>query len=510
MRDGQMSEVRIDLRNQLLWRDGEPVKVGAKAFSLLRLLVENPDALLTKSQILDSVWGEISVSEGMVKEYVHDLRRALGDDPQRPRFIETVHGRGYRFLGGIKVLHADPELRRDFRGKSSIAVMPFTNISGNPGEEYFADGLTEELITALSFVPWLIVIARNSSFSYKGVSIDIRKVGRELGVQYLLEGAVRRAGNRLRVTGQLVDAATASHIWADRFETRLGNIFDVQDEITEAVVNAIGPQIQLAEIKRAVRRRPKNLSVYDLYLRARADLNNAQIAAAIGLLDKAVADAPDYSKAKAVRAWCTTLIGWRFVAPTDAQREAALQLAEEALGDPEADAETRAYAGYTIGFLSDQSSRAIGLLEDVTSQCPSFAWAWAALALLESYHGHAQRAIELAHVSLRLNPRDPQSFRSEMAIAKAYLTLNQYDASLKYADRGLQKNPGNAFFQICRISCLVRLGRLEDAQNEATRFKSENPDFTVSKWRALADYWRAWKSVVPIIEDALSTVGIPN
>jgi adenylate cyclase len=500
---------RFDLEDERLWNGDQPVQIGNRAFQLLRLFVSNPNRLLTKDDILNDVWRDVSVSEGLIKEYVHDLRLVLGDDPKHPKFIETVRGRGYRFLGGIDSVGRPAGVDgQAYPDRPSIAVLPFTNISGDPEEEYFADGLSEEIITALSFVPWLFVIARNSSFIYKGRAVDVREVRDELGIRYVLEGSVRRAGDRLRVNGQLVDTETATHIWADRYESKLDDVFDLQDEITEAVVNAIGPKIQLAEIERATRKRPNNLTAYDLYLRARAALNSVQIDAAIGLLDEAIAHAPDYAKAKAVRAWCTTLIGWRYVAPTEAQRETSIRLAEEALVSP--DAETQAYAGYAIGFMGDQAHRAMSLVEDVTRQCPSFAWAWASLALLESYHGDAQRAIELAETALRLSPRDPQSFRCEMAISKAHLLLGQFDESLEFADQGLRKSPSNSFFQLCRITCLVRLGHLSDAHATADKFQAQAPEFRISKWRDLTRNWRAWTTTSQILEDALRSVGIPD
>ncbi len=507
----EKAKYRLDLGDERLWHGDQPVQINNKAFQLLRLFVSSPNRLLTKDHILDAVWGDVCVSEGLIKEYVHDLRLALGDDPKHPEFIETVHGRGYRFLGGVEAgdgpAGADRHARPD---RPSIAVLPFTNISGDPEEEYFADGLSEEIITALSFVPWLFVIARNSSFIYKGLAIDVRKVGDELGIRYVLEGSVRRAGDRLRVNGQLVDTETATHIWADRYESKLDDVFDLQDEVTEAVINAIGPKIQLAEIQRATRKRPNNLTAYDLYLRARAALNSVQIDAAIGLLDEAIAHAPDYAKAKAVRAWCTTLIGWHYAVPSEEQRKTAIRLAGEALASPDADAETQAYAGYTLGFMGDQRQRAMALVEDVTGQCPSFAWAWAALALLESYYGDARRAIELATTALRLSPRDPQSFRCEMAISGAHLILDQFEESLEFADQGLQKNPSNSFFQMCRITCLVRLGRLADAQAAADRFQAQYPDFKISKYHDLTRNFCAWTSIPPILEDALHRVSIPD
>ncbi|MCK5363403.1 MAG: CadC-family transcriptional regulator, partial [Gammaproteobacteria bacterium] len=357
---------------------------------------------------------------------------------------------------------------------------------------------------------WFFVIARNSSFTYKGRAVDVTEVAGELGVRYVLEGSVRQAGNRVRVTAQLIDATTGNHIWAEHYDRELNDIFDLQDEITDAVVNAIGPKIELAEIQRAARKRPDNLNAYDLYLRARAALNSIKIDVALGLLDEAIALAPDYAKAKAVRAWCTTLIGWQYAAPSEEQCQTATRLAEEALASPEADAETRAYAGYTIGFMGDQKQRAIALVEDVTRQCPSFAWAWAALALLESYYGDARRAIELAKTALRLSPRDPQSFRCEMAICGAHLILDQFEESLEFADQGLQKSPSNSFFQMCRITCLVRLGQLADAHAAADKFQAQNPEFRISKYQDVTRNFCAWTSIPPILVDALRTVRIPD
>jgi len=496
---------KLNLVDERLWQGTEPVKIGATAYRLLKLLVSNPGQLLTKEDILNSVWDDVIVSEGLVKEYVHDLRVTLGDNPKNPKFIETVRGRGYRFLVGIELVDLEPQPDRP-----SIAVLPLMNISGDPKEEYFADGLTEEIITALSFVPWLFVVARNSSFIYRNSNRDFNEIGTELGIRYLLEGSIRRDGEWVRVNARLIEAETNTQIWANRYESDVVDVFNLQDEITDAVVSAIGSKIQLAEIARATRKRPSDLTAYDLYLRARAALNAVDIDAACNLLDQAIERAPDYAKAKAVRAWCTTLIGWHFISPSREQREESLRLANEALLSPEADAEVHAYAGYTIGFMSEESQRAISLVEEVTRQCPSFAWAWASLALLESYHGAPQRAIELAETALRLSPRDPQSFRCEMAICKSHLVLKQYEQSLYYAEMGLQKCPSNAFFEMCQIACLVEMKQMEKALVLAARFRKSNPAFTISKWRDLAGFWNSWSSTLPFLEESMRTVQIPS
>jgi adenylate cyclase len=405
--------------------------------------------------------------------------------------------------------HAPAYVVPDRPDKPSLAVLPFENMSADEDQEYFADGLSEDLIAALSHVPWIFVIARNSSFTYKGLTIDVRKIGAELGVRYLLEGSVRRAGNRVRVTAELIDTETGNHIWADKFDGVLEDIFDLQDTITRKVVAAIAPKIEMAEIARASVKRPNSLTAYDHYLKARAALNNLQIAEAAALLEQAIAASPDYAKAKAVRAWCYTLYGWRDVLAIEDDRDTAIRLADEALASPNADSETAAYAGYTIAFMRSAVERGMRLVEEATVQCPSFAWAWASLALLELYYRDPARAIELAEIALRLNPRDPQSFRAEMAIAGAYYNLDQFEQCLAYCERSLSKAPDIQFFVVFRIDCLVQLNRIEEAREAARRFIERRPNFTVSRWGALTRS-SPDASKIANMKDALLKAGLPE
>ena len=394
--------------------------------------------------------------------------------------------------------------------KPSLAVLPFINMSTDPEQEYFADGLSEDLITALSYVSWIFVIARNSSFTYRGLSVDVRKIGEELGVRYVLEGSVRWAGNRLRVTGQLIDTESGKHIWANRFDGVLEDVFDLQDQITQAVVGAIAPKIQSAEIERAVRKRPDSLTAYDYYLKALAALNNIQVSEASALLEQSIAASSDYAKAKAVRAWCYTLYGWNDTLPIEGQRKAAIRLAEEALASPNADSETSAYAGYTIAFMAGEADRGIALVEDATDQCPSFAWAWASLALLEFYFRSPERAIELGETAQRLSPRDPHSFRCEMAISGAYLKLARFEDCLEVAVQGLQKNPNIQYFVWRQIACLVQLERLDQAQAVADRYMMRHPEFRLSKWQELNLTRKLGEDAIALTEAALRRVGVPE
>ena len=270
-----MTNFKLDLRDERLWRGDQLVRISNKAFQLLRLFVSNPNSLLTKDVILEEIWHDVYVSEGLIKEYVHDLRLALGDDPKQPRFIETVHGRGYRFLGGVEegVGPAGAEARRKHGIQPlSLAVLPFTNLSGDPKQEFFSDGISEDIIIGLSKNPYLSVISRNSSFTFKGKSVRVRDVSEDLGVQYVLEGSVRKAGRRIRVTAQLIDAASDRHLWAERYDRDLDDIFAVQDEVVGSIVHALGASdgvLEKSARQRSIETSITNRSAYDCYLQAR-------------------------------------------------------------------------------------------------------------------------------------------------------------------------------------------------------------------------------------------------
>ena len=256
---------RLMRRTGELWRGGTEVRLTPRAAAVLALLLERAQQVVTKQELLDRVWEGSSVGDEALTSCIRELRRALDDDAREPRYIETRHRRGYRLI--VPVTTATPAALA-LPDKPSVAVMPFQNMSGDPEQEYFVDGLVEDIITALSRISAFFVMARNSSFSYKGRAVDVRQVGQDLGVRYVLEGSVRKAGGRLRITGQLVDATTGNHIWADRYEGALEDVFDLQDRITSSVVAVIEPKVQQAEIKRAQAKSTANLTAYDLYLRA--------------------------------------------------------------------------------------------------------------------------------------------------------------------------------------------------------------------------------------------------
>lgn len=246
--------LRIDLENELLLRGRQEVALAPKVFALLRYFVQHPNQLLTKEAILDNVWPDMYVTEGSIKDYIHDLRKALQDDPKTPHFIETVHRRGYRYIGSISIVTDKENMPFADRGRPSapaIAVLPFENFSGDERWNRLADGLADDLITALTRFRDILVIARNSSFSYKGKSIDVRQIGRALSADYILEGSIQASEEQIRVTVQLVSAGDGSHLWARRYDYSAEDIFAIQDAIVEQVLASFGDCIAKFHAKNA-------------------------------------------------------------------------------------------------------------------------------------------------------------------------------------------------------------------------------------------------------------------
>ena len=302
----------LDVDRRELRRGSEQISVGPQVFDLLVYLVKNRERVVSKDDLIESVWGGRIVSESTLTSHINAVRKAVGDSGEEQNLIRTIARKGFRFVGDISeerpavtaksspAGQADPKRALPLPDKPSIAVLPFQNLSGDPEQDYFADGVVEDIITALSRMRWLFVIARNSNFTYKGRAVDVKQVGRESGVRYVLEGGVRKAANRVRVTGQLIDASTGAHLWGDRFEGALEDIFDLQDQVTTSVVGAIAPQLEQAEIERAKRKPTENLDAYDYYLRGMASYyrrTREAITEALPLFYKAIALDPDFASA---------------------------------------------------------------------------------------------------------------------------------------------------------------------------------------------------------------------
>ena len=362
--------------------------------------------------------------------------------------------------------------------KPSIAVLPFDNMSGDAEQDYFADGMVEEIITGLARIRWLFVIARNSTFAYKGKSPDIRQVGRELGVRYVLEGSVRRAGGRVRITAQLIGAEDGRHLWADRFDGALDDVFDLQDQITAGVVAAIEPSVRRAEIERAKRKRPDNLDAYDLYLRALEQsysFTQDGRAAGLALLEQALVLDPDYAEAHGVAAYCRQQrFLWGGRDPAD--RAAALAHADAVAAARTDDATALAFAALATSALGRRHDAALVMVERALAQTPSSALAHTVIALVSMMLSRPEEAERHAEHALRLSPFDPLRHLPEGVLAAAKLAGGDAEAALRHAQRGREANPLFAPNLTTLALCQVRLGLLDDARATVERLLEIAPD----------------------------------
>src|SRR5262245_13145926 len=329
--------------------------------------------------------------------------------------------------------------------KPSIAVLPFQNMSGDPEQEYFADGAVEEIITALSRFQNLFVIARNSSFTYRGRAVDVKQVSRDLGVRYVLEGSVRKASNRVRITGQLIDATTGAHLWADRFEGTLEDVFDLQDQVTVSVVSAIAPKLEQVEIERAKRKPTENLDAYDYFLRALANVHQGTKEAIVEALKQfyqATELDPDFSSAYGMAAWCYVVRktnGWML----DVAQEVAetTRLARRATDLGREDAVALCWGGYALAYVAGDIDGGRAFVDKALALNPNLAAAWNFSGWIKISLGQPEAGIERVSRALRLSPNDPQAFSMYGAVAAAHLAAGRYAEALSWAERAVRDRP---------------------------------------------------------------------
>jgi TolB-like protein len=360
----------FDTERRELYRGADVVSVAPQVFDLLDYLIRNRERVISKDDLIKAVWNGRIVSDAALTTRLNVARSAIGDSGDEQRLIKTLPRKGFRFIGQVREVASPnlgegaPESAPALPDRPSIAVLPFENMSGDPEQEYFADGMVEDIITALSRFTSLFVIARSSSFTYKGKAVDVKQVGRELGVRYVLEGSVRKAAGRVRISGQLIEASTGAHLWAEKFDAALEDVFELQDAVTERVVGAIEPSVTQAEINRARTKPTSNLDAYDYYLRAfqQAFLYNRECSdAALDYIRQAIALDPGYALAKALLSIIYLergIQGWG--AP--GERERGLAAAREAIVLDSDDPSVLRWAGLTLGFWGDYD-RSIALLE---------------------------------------------------------------------------------------------------------------------------------------------------
>jgi adenylate cyclase len=449
--------------------------------------------------------GAISLSENAYQQIKGKLALDVSDmgERQLKNIAQPVRIYGVR----LNDTTARPSLA--LPDKPSIAVLPFANMSGDPEQEYFADGVVEDIITGLSRIKWLFVIARNSSFSYKGKSVDLRQVGRELGVRYVLEGSVRKAGNRVRVTAQLIDASNGHHVWAERYDRALDDIFAVQDEITISVVGAIEPSLRKAEIERVKRKRPDSLDAYDLTLRALPLAYNMMpedATEAIPLLQKAVTLDPEYATAHALLAWC---YHFRFSRGGlhEEDRLAAVQHARAAQNFGGDDATALALAGLILFFDAHDSTAALKLFDQAFALSSSNIFALVCSAIAFGYLGRTELAIDRAQRALRLSPFDSMKYMAYGALSLAHFHAGRYQEACEAAQHAVESNPRFSILNAYLAAALIRMGRCEEAKVAAQRVLALQPTFTV---RGLGVTVGHAPEMFSPFADALREAGLPE
>lgn len=464
----------LDAGAGTLLRNDVPVAIGYRALKLLEALVERPGEILGKAELLDAAWPGTVVEEGNLTVQIALLRKLLGQAADGSGWITTIPRVGYRFTGAIERLGEAKRKPLPLPGKPSIAVLPFVNFSNDPEQDAFADGLTEDLITDLCRNSGLFVIARNSVFAYKGKVMDVRDIAQELGVRYLLEGSARRAAGRVRINAQLVDAASGDHLWAERFDRNLEDIFAVQDEVTGKIVEAMLGRLCV----QPPRNRPRSMEAYDLCVRARKLIDDSPQAAreAHLMLSRAVSLDPEYAEAYrwlAMNHW----MGWvHWGEPIEPTRGVALELARKAVAIDPNDAGCHwvlaNLLAYERSFAEAEAEFARAIELD-----PNEADTWATLSDIAVLAGRVEEGLEHIRKAFRLNPF-PASWYY-LTLGQAQYAAGEYEAAVETLRRDETYRTSSRRFL---AASLAQLGRLDEARTEVELFLVGNPHFTIRHW----------------------------
>jgi TolB-like protein len=513
----------LDIDRRELRRGAHQVPVGPQVFDLLVYLVQNRERVVTKDDLLDAVWSGRFVSESNLTTRINAARKAIGDSGEEQRLIRTVSRKGFRFVGAVRTAAenattevpastATTRIPLPLPDKPSIAVLPFDNISGDREQEYFADGMVEEIITALSRFRQLFVIARNSTFTYKGQAVDVKQVGRELGVRYVLEGSVRKSNDQVRIAAQLIDATTATHLWADRFDRAIENIFDLQDRLTASVVGAVAPQLQQAEIDRVKRKPTENLDAYDYFFRGMASLYQWTLEGtneALRLFRRAVELDPDFASAYGMAAFCYVwrkVNGW--IINYAQEIGEAGRLARRAVDLGQDDAVALAFGGHTLARLVGDVEGGADFIDRALTLNPNLVAAWHYSGWTRVWLGEPDIAIEHCAIATRLSPLDPFIHHRQGTTALAHLCAGRYDEACMWSEKSLQGGPNYAPGYRIAAASNALVGRIEKAQKIAARIRQLDPGFRVSSVKDYVPFRRP--EDLARYEDGLRKAGLPE
>jgi len=488
----------LDPDRRELTRHAEAVAIGPKVFDLLLFLVKNRDHVVSKDDLLDAVWAGRIVSESTLTSHINAVRKAIGDSGEEQRLVRTLARKGFRFVGDVKETsdgRASPGTSTAKPDEAaapvlvlpdspSIAALPFQNWSSDPEQEYFADGVVEDIITALSRIRWLFVIARNSSFTYKGRAVDVKQVGRELGVRYVLEGSVRKAANRVRITGQLIDATTGTHLWADRFEGKLDDLFALQDQVATSVVGAIGPQLERAEIERAMRKPTESLDAYDYYLRGMANFHQGSrqaIDEALPLFHRAFELDPRFASAFGMAASChywRKMNNWMNDRLPELAEGARLASRAVELGANDAVALTR--GGHSLAHFGGDLDRGIAAVDRALVLDPNLSAAWYLSGFQRISLGEHDDAIDRFARAMRLSPLDPEIFQMQTGTAMAHMFARRFEDASTWADKASRELPNILRVSAFSAASHALAGRMNEARGALLHMRRLDPTMRLS------------------------------
>lgn len=483
----------LDKGTRELKRGTELIALEPQVFDLLAFLIDNHDRVVSKDDIISAVWQGRAISDSTLTSRLNAARRAIGDSGERQTLIRTVSRKGFRFVGELREQPESPARQRGTESGSrptgmplpdrpSIAVLPFTNMSGDPEQDYFSDGISEDIITALSKLRWFFVIARNSSFIYKGKAVHLKQVAEELGVGYVVEGSVRKVGDRVRITAQLNDVITGSHLWAERYDRSLADVFAVQDEITESIAAAIEPQLYAAENFRAQRKPPDSLDAWDLVMRALSHywrVTPQDYVVCQALLEKAIAIDPNYGQALGLLATSYMFpahMGWMDMATAMAVAE------RSALAAIRADSEDP-WAHNALGHVYLFSRRfddSLAEYETALRLNPNFALAQGYYGLSLAYSGRWQEADEAARRAIRLSPRDPYLGVYYGIVAYAQYIGRNYQEAATLAREGIRQRGDFVGAHRVLTAASAMAGDMAAAENALNNLLRAQPNLSLA------------------------------
>jgi TolB-like protein len=523
-------ECVLDTDRRELSRRSESVAVGPQVFDLLIHLIENRGRVVSKDELFDVIWRGKTVSESTLTSHVNFARRAIGDTGEEQRLIRTIPRKGFRFVGDLKEASAQnaakpaasetkpsnaepaPGTMLSLPDQPSVAVLPFLNLSGDPDQDYFADGVVEDIISALSRMRWLFVIARNSSFTYKGRAVGVKQVGRELGVRYVLEGSVRKSGNRVRVTGQLIDATAGAHLWAERFDSTLEDIFDLHDELATSVVGAIAPQLERAEIQRAKHKPTEKLDAYDYYLRGMASFHRGDsegMNEALPLFYQTIERDPDFASAYAMAAasmFWSKFNGW--VADRSKVMSEGTRLAHRAIELGKDDAVALARGGHALANFVGDLDGGVALIDKALLLNPNLAAAWFLGGFVQIMRGEPDNAIERLAYGMRLSPLDSEMYRMQGGMALAHLSARRFDEAVCWAEKALRDLP-SFLIVVCIIAASHALtGRMDEACWAMRNLRRLDPALRLSNLKEWLLFHRP--EYLTLLSDGLRLAGLPE